>query len=426
VPNPFTPTPSASATAASCATFVAWRYFSNRPGHPEAGLSSALRRLGLPGLAPARKEQLRQTLLHRRFDPDSPADRREITDYCFSDCDACAALYGRLAGEVAPDVMAHWAEYLKAVARLELRVIPFDVAGYRRIQDMRPAIRSRLTGNVNATWPVFDGETFKRGAFLAWCRAAGIDWPTRVSPATGRPYACFNKDALKEMEARHPFIATVRQVLKTLKQFEGRSLTVDPAHGRHYFSTSVFRSVTGRNQPRNFVFSGPKWLRFLIVPESPDHVLAYIDFVAQEVGIAAALSRDPVMQAVYEADDCHTAFAVLAGAAPPGATKKTHAEVRKNYKTVNLGMLYGQTAHGIAARLGVSRREAEAVVADHRALFPAFWRWSERGVQGHRRRAGAAGLPAALGLHRVRPRPVRGRGRPAPLGPAAGRSGRGR
>ncbi len=363
-------------------TFVAWRYLTNRPGHLEAGLAEALVQLGLPGLAPAQKRGLQQNLLHLRFDPANPADRREVTNYCFSDCDACAALYGHLSGRVPPEAMAHWAEYLKAVARMELRGIPFDVAGYARIQRTRPAIRSRIIGDVNATWPVFEGETLKKGSFLGWCRRAGIAWPTKVSKATGKPYPCFDKDVMKEMECRHPFIAEVREVLKTLKQFEGRSLVVDPRHGRHYYSTQVFRSVTGRNQPRNFVFGGPKWLRFLIVPESPDHVLAYVDFVAQEVGIAAALSGDPALGATYQASDCHMEVAVRAGAAPAGADKKSHPAVRKRYKTVNLGVLYGQTAYGIAARLGVSRHEAESLLASHRALFPAFWRWSERTVQG--------------------------------------------
>jgi hypothetical protein len=203
----------------------------------------------------------------------------------------------------------------------------------------------------------------------------------RVSQTTGQAYHSLDKDVMKEMEGRHPFIAQVRQVLKTLDQFERRSLTLDLVSRRHHFSTSVFRSVTGRNQPRNFVFGGPKWLRYLIVPESPDHVLVYVDYVAQEVGIAAALSGDPAMRAIYQADDCHLALAIQAGAAPGGATKETHTAVRKRYKTVNLGVLYGQTARGISSRLGISQLEAEQLLAAHRALFPVFWRWSERMVQ---------------------------------------------
>jgi DNA polymerase-1 len=76
------------------------------------------------------------------------------------------------------------------------------------------------------------------------------------------------------------------------------------------------------------------------------------------------------------------AFAIRAGAAPAGSTKKTHAEVRKRYKTVNLGVLYGQTAFGIANRLGISHHEADQLLAAHQELFSEFWRWSERMVRG--------------------------------------------
>jgi DNA polymerase I len=304
-------------------TFVAWRWLTNKPGHLEAGLAGALQCLGLPGLAPAEKRELQQKILQLRFDPDNPADRREIIDYCLSDCDGSAALWLRLQNRLPPALMAHWVEYLKAVSRMELRGIPFDAREYFRIQDLQPLIKARLLGNVNATWPVFDGETFKKSAFLRWCRSVGIDWPVKVSDTTGKPYCCFDADVMKDMEGRHPFIAEVRQVRKTLDQFEGRSLTIDRACGRHYYNTSVFRSVTGRNQPRNFVFSGPNWLRFLIVSESADHVLVYVDFIAQEIGIAAALSSDPVMRAVYEATDCHVEFAVRAGR-PPSARPRRH------------------------------------------------------------------------------------------------------
>ena len=37
----------------------------------------------------------------------------------------------------------------------------------------------------------------------------------------------------------------------------------------------------------------------MIVPESPEHVLVYVDYVAQEIGIAAALSKDPVMRSIF-------------------------------------------------------------------------------------------------------------------------------
>jgi DNA polymerase I len=363
-------------------TFVAWRYRTNAPKNLEAGLSVALHHLSLPHLAPAAKDALRRKIVDLEFDANNPADRREVIEYCFSDCDGCGELYRHIHHQLPPATMAHWMEYAKAVARMELRGLPIDIETYDLIHQQRPEIREALIGDVNQTWPVLRGDSFSKAAFFAWCEQTGIAWPVETSMATGKLYRSLKDETFKEMETRHPFIGGVRQVRKTLSSMGKRTLAIDPVGRRHYFSTSVFRSVTGRNQPKKFIFSGPKWLRFLLVPESPDHVMVYVDYTAQEVGLAAALSEDEALRAIYETSDCHMAFAVRAGAAPPGATKKTHATIRKRYKTVCLGVQYGQTSYGISHRLGISFHDAEVLIGEHKRLFPKFWDWSERVVQG--------------------------------------------
>ncbi len=155
---------------------------------------------------------------------------------------------------------------------------------------------------------------------------------------------------------------------------------MDWVTGRHHFDVMPFATVTGRNAPRGFIFGMPKWFRFLIVPESPEHVLAYVDYTAQEIGIAAALSGDPAMAAMYLSNDPHLYFASLAGAVPSQARKEDYPEIRKKYKTVNLGVLYGLTPRGTAMKLGISFQEAEELHKAHRRLFPGFWKWSERRI----------------------------------------------
>ncbi len=364
-------------------TFVAERLLTNAPGLPEAGLSASLIRRGLPHLAPAEKHDLQQQILHLRFNPNDSEEMQRIIDYCYTDCDGCLALFRRQYQE--PQVLRHmgwWTEYLKAVARMELRGIPFDVAGYEQIRRAWPHIRMALIEGINKTHPVFDGLTFKKSAFMNWCRRENIRWPLQMSETTGLPYHPLDEKTFKAMEPRNLFIADVRQVRKSMAGLGRRALVVDAVLGRHCYGASAFRSVSGRNQPRKFVFGGPKWMRFLIVPESPDHVLVNVDFTAQEIGIAAALSGDGNMRSVYEASDCHMAFAIRAGAAPTNATKATNPDVRKLYKAVNLGVLYGQSAFGIASRLAITERQAEALLRDHRALFPKFWEWSDHIVQG--------------------------------------------
>jgi DNA polymerase I len=303
-------------------------------------------------------------------------------DYCYSDAAGCLELYKQFDQERLGTRIVHWSEFLKAVARMELRGIPIDYAKYKVIRQRRQEIRELLLQEINQVYPIFIEGKLSRQRFFEWCEQNGIEWPMRRSSTTGLLYRSLNDETLKEMESPNPFIGLVRQVNKTLVALNNRSLVVDRETHRHYFSTSVFRAVTGRNEPTNFIFGCPKWWRFLIDPESPAHVLVYVDYVAQEIGLAAALSGDQCMRGMYEADDIHMAFAIRAGAAPSGATKATHRVLRIKYKSVNLGVMYGQTAHGISQRLGIPKREAEAMIDDHQRSFPVFWEWSEPLVQG--------------------------------------------
>lgn len=45
--------------------------------------------------------------------------------------------------------MDHWVKFLKVVARMERRGIPFDSTEYFRIQSSRPTIKSVFIGDVN-------------------------------------------------------------------------------------------------------------------------------------------------------------------------------------------------------------------------------------------------------------------------------------
>lgn len=361
-------------------TYVGWRRVKNRPGKIEASLIHALAEEGLAHLAPATKEEIRDKILHLRYDPDDPADRDQIVRYCLSDCDGVAALHPRLVDKIDAAAMDCWMAYAKAVAAMELRGVPADCDAARRIIMHRRAIGDHLIAQVNRVASVYDDGVFKAKKFFRWAEREGVHWPWSTSATTGRPMRSLDDDTLEEMEHRHPFIAELRQTRKTLNALKKAAIQIDAKTGRHHFGTSVFRSITSRNQPRAFLFSAPKWFRWLATPPSPEHVLVYVDYVAQEIAIAAALSDDPAMRAMYEANDPHIWFAVTAGAAPEGATKETHPGVRKIYKTIGLGTLYGLSAWGAAQRLGITVTEAEAILRRHRELFSRYWSWSENMV----------------------------------------------
>jgi len=91
--------------------------------------------------------------------------------------------------------------------------------------------------------------------------------------------------------------------------------------GRARCLLSVFRSVTGRNQPSasKFVFGPARWIRGL-VREQEGRALAYIDWGAQEIAIAAGLSGDERLAEDYQGDP-HLNFAKAVGLIPPDIGK---------------------------------------------------------------------------------------------------------
>lgn len=366
-------------------TLLAERWLTNSPLRPETSLSKALARRGLSHLVPFEKNEFRRKLLSLDFSPGSGDEMDEIAEYCLQDCRACAALFQRQ--RAVPDhcrcldrVMSHWPIYQLAAAKMEMRGIPIDVPMYKSVCNCWPGMRESLAKEVNALAPVMAPSGIKRLAFRRFCYGQGIPLPQVFDKSTRQMRHSIESEALKEIEHYHPAIPLIRQTHKTLTAFRNNKMVVDYSTGRHYFDVRSFATVTGRNAPRQFIFNQSKWMRFLVVPESPDHILMYVDYKAQEIGIAAALSRDQKMMEMYQAEDPHMAFAEFAGAVPKGARKDDYPEIRKKYKTVGLGVLYGLTPEGTARKLGISTREAEELHRAHRRLFPIFWDWSERSV----------------------------------------------
>ncbi len=154
-------------------------------------------------------------------------------------------------------------------------------------------------------------------------------------------------------------------------------LAVGP-DGRNRLMLSMFASKTGRNQPSNsrFIFGPSCWLRSLIRP-AVGRAIAYCDWSAQELGIAAALSGDKRMQEAYTSGDPYLWFGKFAGRVPPTATKQTHAADRDRFKVMMLGVLYGLGADGLARRLGLTPAHGRELMNLHRETFRRFWQWSD-------------------------------------------------
>jgi DNA polymerase family A len=215
--------------------------------------------------------------------------------------------------------------------------------------------------------------TFSTRRFEQYLARHDIAWPRLTSGALA-----LDDNTFREMARAYPDeIGPIREVRHALSQLKLNDLAVG-RDGRNRCLLSAFRSRTGRNQPSNsaYVFGPSCWLRSLIQPE-PGRAVSYIDWSQQELAIAAALSQDQAMMDAYQSGDFYLAFAKMAGAAPPEATKETHAAIREQFKVVSLGVLYGLSEQGIARRLGVPLCHGRLLLQHHKEVFRTFWAWAD-------------------------------------------------
>jgi hypothetical protein len=145
------------------------------------------------------------------------------------------------------------------------------------------------------------------------------------------------------------------------------------ADGRHRFWLNPFGTKTGRNNPSTkTVFGLPHTMRSFMKP-GPGMAFAYVDYGAQEIGIAAALSGDPTLKKDYLTGDPYRQFAADA----LGILDPTEQQ-RQIYKAVVLGRIYGKGADSLARDLGISRAQAQRIMDQMTARYPVLNAWLER------------------------------------------------
>ena len=337
------------------------------------GLFGALAHHGLDCLAAVEKEELRE--LAMRGGPYSEHEQVALLDYCQSDVDALAQLLPAMLPQIDLPRALLRGRYMAAVARMERTGIPIVIDTLARLRSGWGEIQDRLIADVDRDYRVYEGRSFRAARFRNWLARAGIRWPRRDSGKLA-----LDDDTFKDMARSYPQVAPLRELRRTLSAMRSESLTVG-ADGRNRCLLSPFASVTSRNQPssKRFVFGQPAWLRGLIRP-APGRALAYVDWGQQEFGIAAALSQDPAMMEAYSSGDPYLTFARQAGAVSAGANRRSHAQVREQYKVASLAVQYGMGEQTLAQRLGVTRFEARQLLSAHRRTYPRYWRWNDAAV----------------------------------------------
>ena len=196
-----------------------------------------------------------------------------------------------------------------------------------------------------------------------------------------------SEDILLKLDKSHPVIPMIleyRQMRKLKSTYVDPLPTMcDKVDGRVHTNFMQTVTATGRlssNNPnlQNIPIKTEKGreIRKAFIPRDKDHVLLSADYSQIELRIVAALSGDKHMiEAFHNKHDIHTATASKVFHVPmDGVTR----EQRGAAKAVNFGILYGQSAFGLAQGLNISRTEAKGIIDSYFEQFSALKSYMEQ------------------------------------------------
>ncbi len=124
-------------------------------------------------------------------------------------------------------------------------------------------------------------------------------------------------------------------------------------------------------------------IRRAFVPRSPDERLIVADYSQIELRVLAHFSEDEALIGAFQEDhDIHAFVAAqVNGVSPEQATR----EMRARAKAVNFGIIYGQTAHGLAQSTGMSRTDAQGFIDAYFGRYPRIRAFIQSCIDSARR-----------------------------------------
>ena len=119
-------------------------------------------------------------------------------------------------------------------------------------------------------------------------------------------------------------------------------------------------------------------IRKAFIPRDCDHSIISADYSQIELRIVAAISGDPAMCEAFKLNkDIHTATAAkVFNVAEEDVTK----EMRYKAKSVNFGIIYGQSAFGLSENLGIPRAEAKEIIEKYKKEFANIQKYMDESI----------------------------------------------
>ena len=214
-------------------------------------------------------------------------------------------------------------------------------------------------------------------------------------PALRRTKSGPSTDAsvLEELAAVHPLprkIIEYRQYAKLKNTYvDALPALVNPQTGRVHATFQQAVAATGRLSSTDPNLQNipirtreGREIRSAFLPGPADWRLLSADYSQIELRVLAHFSHDEALCAAFaRGDDIHTQVASQVFGAQAGAVTP---EMRRRAKAVNFGVLYGQSAFGLAKSLNIEQDEAAAFIAAYFARYPGVDRFLSEILEGCR------------------------------------------
>jgi DNA polymerase-1 len=270
---------------------------------------------------------------------------------------------------------------------LEANGIRLDVAFLERLG----ADMGRQLADIETEIYALAGRPFNIGS-LPQLRTVLFDElklpPQRKTGITGA--ASTDQETLEKLAALdHPGAALPRQILEHRQLAKLKSTYVDalpgmvnPKTGRVHTSFNQTVAATGRlssSEPnlQNVPMRREQGqqIRQAFLP-APGWVLLTADYSQIELRLLAHFCGDEALRKAFaEERDVHAAVAAQIFGVPEA---EVTAGQRRLAKTVNFGVIYGMSGHGLAQRLQMSRAEADRFIDAYFAKYPRVLEYQAR------------------------------------------------
>jgi DNA polymerase-1 len=306
-----------------------------------------------------------ETLAEKYLDRKLLADPEQAAE-------SALAIYEKLVGEIDKQNLRELYETIDlplsyVLARMERTGIRIEPAELKRLGERMDVDIQRLGSEIC----LIAGRQFNINSpqQLGKVLFEDLGLPVPVKYGRGKQVSTA-ADVLEDLAMEHEIARKVldyRQLTKLKGTYvDALPALMDARSGRVHTTYNQIGAATGRLSSSNPNLQNipirtelGREIRAAFVPE-PGWRLMVADYSQIELRLLAHMSLDKVLvEAFRNGEDIHTRTAAEVFGTPP---LMVTPDMRRNAKAVNFGIVYGQTPFGLAAQLGIDRKEAERYI----------------------------------------------------------------